>query len=335
LSCSGHERGAARAFIEFSARKSPQAQGSSFVTDRLDPQAKRFLDVLSLQGGPSVAELDLAARRAAFANLMRFTAPPAEIGDVEEIATTPPIRFYAPKQKSASALLFLHGGGLVAGNLATHDALCQTLTAASGCNLFAIDYRLAPEHPFPAALDDARGALKWIFEQSTHLGLKQIGIGGDSAGGTIAAVTAAEWNASEKPKLAFQFLLCPILDFAHATPSREAFASPILDQAILDHDIALYARGRSLDDPRLSPLRAATLANLPPTILHTAQCDPLRDEGAAYAARLREAGVDVHHTCHAGMPHLFYGLTSVVPAAREAVQQIGADLGGWLTRRSD
>ena len=303
------------------------------MTDRLDPQAKRVLDMLSLQGGPSVAALDIAARRAAFANLMRFTAPAAEIGDVEEIATTPPMRFYAPKRKSSSGLLFLHGGGLVAGSPATHDALCRVLTAASGCNLFAIDYRLAPEHPFPAGLDDARGALKWIFEQSTRLGLAQIGIGGDSAGGTLAAVTAAEWNASEEPKLAFQFLLCPILDFAHAAPSRVAFASPILDQATLDHDMALYTRAQiSLDDPRISPLRASTFANLPPTILHTAQCDPLRDEGTAYAARLREGGIEVHHTCHAGLPHLFYGLTSIVPAAREAVQHIGTELGEWLAR---
>jgi acetyl esterase len=200
--------------------------------------------------------------------------------------------------------------------------------------VIAVDYRLAPEHPFPAGVEDAHAALSWVFEQAPRLGFDRIGVGGDSAGGTLAASAAAEWNLSGQPKLAFQFLLCPILDFAGKTRSREVFASSVLDQATLDHDIGLYTQSRvPLDDPRVSPLRAAGFAELPPTLLHTAQCDPLRDEGAAYAARLRDAGVEVHHTCHAGMPHLFYGLTGVVPAAKDIVQQIGAELAGWLARR--
>lgn len=304
------------------------------MTDELDPHARRFIDMLSLRTSASVAGLDIAARRAAFATLMRFSAPGKEVGSIEDIAGPRPMRLYRPKTNSRSALLFIHGGGLVAGSLETHDALCRTFTAVSCCNLIAVDYRLAPEHPFPAALEDVLAALSWLFDEAPRLGVDHIGLGGDSAGGTLAAVAAAHWRA-RKPELAFLFLLCPILDFAGKRPSRAAFGSSILDQETLDHDITLYTQGRiAIEDSSISPLRAKSVAGLPPTFLHSAECDPLRDENADYAARLRDAGVDVHDTCHAGMPHLFYGLTSVIPAAKIRLQHIGAELRGWLKRRS-
>jgi acetyl esterase len=287
--------------------------------------------MLALKGG-SVATLDIEARRAAFANLLRFCAPGPQIAGVENIdAAERTIRLYRPATRSATAIVFLHGGGLVAGSLETHDALCRTLTAASGCNIFAVDYRLAPEHPFPAALEDTLSALEWVFRQERAYSLERIGVGGDSAGATLATAAAAEWQRQEKADLAFQLLLCPILDFMGETPSSHAFASPVLDQATLDHDSALYTAGRvGADDPRVSPLRATDFSGLPPTFLHTAQCDPLRDEGAAYAGKLRAAGVEVHRTCHAGMPHLFYALSDVIPAAKTAVEAIGAGLSAWL-----
>ncbi len=165
------------------------------------------------------------------------------------------------------------------------------MAAASGCNIFAIDYRLAPEHPFPAAFDDTLAALEWIFKQAPAYGFERIGLAGDSAGATLAAAVAVEWGTQKKPDLAFQLLLCPILDFAGETPSRHAFASPVLDQATLDHDIVLYTASRvGADDPRVSPLRATDFSGLPPTFLHTAQCDPLRDEGAAYAEQTTRGG---------------------------------------------
>jgi acetyl esterase len=194
------------------------------VTDFFDPHAKRFLDMLALKGG-SVATLDIEARRAAFANLLGFCAPGPQIASVEDIsAAERTIRLYRPAARSATAIVFLHGGGLVAGSLDTHDALCRTLTAASGCNIFAVDYRLAPEYPFPAALEDTLSALAWVFKQAPAYGIERIGIGGDSAGATLAAAVAAEWRRQKKPDLAFQLLLCPILDFAGETPSRGAFA---------------------------------------------------------------------------------------------------------------
>ena len=300
------------------------------MTDRLDPHAKRFLDMLALKGDEA-ARLGIAERRAAFANLMRFGAPGPEGVGIETRHASRPIRLYRPMAASATGVVFFHGGGLVAGSLDTHDSLCRMLAAASGCNIFSVDYRLAPEHPFPAALDDALGALGWAFEGAAEHGLDRIGIGGDSAGGTLAAVTAAQWRADELRPLAFQLLLCPILDFAAETASRRAFPSAILDQGTLDHDIALYTAGKvARDDPRISPIRAAQFSGLPPTFLHMAQCDPLRDEEAAYAEKLRAAGVELHETCHAGMPHLFYALSGVIPTARAAVMTVGAELADWL-----
>ncbi len=299
------------------------------MTDLLDPHAKRLIDMLALQGG-GAASLPIAERRAAFAGLMRLGGSGPHI-PVATVAGDPEIRIYWPESETGAALIFLHGGGLVAGSLETHDPLCRTLAAASGCAVFAVDYQLAPENPFPAALEDAEAALQWTFDNAQRYGISRIGIGGDSAGATLAAVTAAQWNAREARKLAFQLLLCPILDFAGQAPSRDAFQSPILDQPTLDHDAALYTAGRlPVSHPRVSPLRATEFAHLPPTFLHTAQCDPLRDEGAAYAEKVRAAGVDVHHTLHAGMPHLFYALGGVISYARKAVPEIGAELAAWL-----
>jgi acetyl esterase len=302
------------------------------VTDTFDPHAKRFLDMLALKSG-DVATLDVAARRAAFANLLRFCAVGPQIV-VEEIdAAGRSARLYRPDIRSSTAFVFIHGGGFVAGSLETHDALCRTLAAASRCSVLAVDYRLTPEHPFPAALEDGLNSLAWMFDKAPVLGFERIGIGGDSAGGTLAAAVAREWQTHTKQRLAFQLLLCPILDFAGETASRRAFGSPLLDQATLDHDIALYTAGQvSVGDPRVSPLRATDVSGLPPTFLHVAQCDPLRDEGAAYAGKLRTAGVEVHETCHAGMPHLFYALSGVIPAAKVAVASIGAELSAWLAR---
>ncbi len=288
--------------------------------------------MLALQGG-GAASLSITQRRAAFAGLMRFGGPGPHIHKVETAAASPAIRIYWPQSETDVALVFFHGGGLVAGGLDTHDALCRTLAAVSGCAIFAVDYRLAPENPFPAAIEDARTALQWTFDNADRYGIARVGIGGDSAGGTLAAVTASQWDGGAAQKLAFQLLLCPILDFSGQTASRQAFASPILDQATLDHDAALYTVGRvAAADPRVSPLRATEFAHLPPTFLHTAQCDPLCDEGAAYAEKLKAAGVDVHHTCHAAMPHLFYALGGVISYAKKAVPDIGAELAAWLAR---
>lgn len=218
----------------------------------------------------------------------------------------------------------------MAGSLDTHDGICRSLANASGARLVSVDYRLAPEARFPAALEDACAATRWTAAHAVELGIDpgRLGICGDSAGATLAAVACRAIQAEGSVKLTFQFLLCPILDYAAETASRRAFAAGyLLDRETLAHDLAHYL-GPCADpaDPRVSPLRAPTLEGLPPTCIHTAECDPLRDEGEFYARRIAEAGVQVKYRRHAGMIHMFYGLGTLIPGAAQAYNVIGADL---------
>jgi acetyl esterase/lipase len=219
---------------------------------------------------------------------------------------------------------------MVAGTVATHDGIARALANSSRCRVVSIDYRLAPEHPFPAALDDAVAAVARVAESAGEFGIdpRRLGVAGDSAGGTLAAAAAQALTRMGKPRLALQVLICPILDYGGSTPSKRELASGYLvDQSTLDHDLRYYLpAGTDPADPRISPLRAADLTGLPRTLIHTAECDPLRDEGRDYYDRLTRAGVEVSYTCHAGMIHLFYGLGGVIPYARSAFEQIGGEI---------
>jgi acetyl esterase/lipase len=214
--------------------------------------------------------------------------------------------------------------------VATHDWIARTLANSGACRVVSVDYRLAPEHPFPAALDDALAAVTHIAAHAVHFGIdgSRLGICGDSAGGTLAAATAQAVARIGSPRLALQVLICPILDYSRATPSRRDLASGyLIDQATLDHDLLHYAPpGADPADPRISPLRADDVAGLPLTLIHTAEFDPLRDEGRDYFERLRRAHSAVSYTCHPGMIHLFYGLGAVIPYARTAFEQIGGEI---------
>jgi acetyl esterase/lipase len=194
----------------------------------------------------------------------------------------------------------------------------------------AVGYRLAPEHPFPAAVTDAHAATLWVVENAASLGLERdrIGVAGDSAGGTLAAVACQMLAPSPGAALAFQLLICPIMDVVAQTESRSALANGyLLDKAMMDRDLAYYLpEGTNLADPRICPLRAPDLTGLPPTYIHTAEFDPLCDEGRAYAERLRLAGIRAEYTCHPGMIHLFYAMPGVIPYARSAMKLIGAQI---------
>lgn len=288
--------------------------------------------------GAVPASSGIGERRAALASLMRFAGPPVEVGAVRD-ASVPapggprPVRTYAPPGLGpgpAPGLVYFHGGGLVAGGLDTHDALCRTLCREAACRVVAVDYRLAPEHPFPAAVEDACAALAFVLVEAAAFGIDpaRVAIGGDSAGATLATVAAAASRTGPGARPKAQLLLCPVLDAGADTPSRRAFATGyLLDRTLMERDLADYLPGGGdLADPRLSPLRAPDVSDLPETLIHTAAFDPLRDEGAAYAGQLRAAGVAVRHTCHAGMVHHFYGLTGVVPRARAILADIGAEL---------
>jgi acetyl esterase len=303
----------------------------------LDPRARRLLDALSLgQARPA----GVAARRQAFRSLMRLADTGVQIAATEDrvLPGSLPIRLYTPPPQAVPGrlpgLVFLHGGGFVCGDLDTHDALCRTLCADTGCRVIAVDYRLAPEHPYPAAVQDAHAATLWVIEHAAALGLDpaRIAIAGESAGATLAAVVCQRVAKTHPGALALQLLLCPILDWAAGPASRwDAAESSLLNSEMIAQDLACYLPvGQDASDPQVSPLRAPSLGDQPPTHIHTAECDPLRDEGTAYADKLQLAGVEVRHTCHDGMVHLFYGLGRAIPAARAALGQIGAEIGAAL-----
>ena len=226
--------------------------------------------------------------------------------------------------------MYFHGGGLVAGSVETHDGIARALASAGACRVVSVDYRLAPEHRFPAALDDAWAAVTHIAAHAAEFGIhgSRLGICGDSAGGTLAAATAQAIAKAGGPRLALQVLICPILDYRRSTASRRELASGYLvDQSTLDHDLLYYAPpGTDPANPRISPLRAPDVTGLPRTLIHTAEFDPLRDEGLDYFERLTRAHSVVSYTCHPGMIHLFYGLGAVIPYARTAFEQIGGEI---------
>lgn len=309
----------------------------------LDARAKRFLDTLAAMNPPSALSLTVDERRSALQHLLSFSGPPEAVGGVED-RTLPgaegplTIRIYTPaagrSAETLPGLIYFHGGGLVAGSLDTHDPICRSLANASACRVLSVDYRLAPEHPFPAAVADGRAATTWIAAHALEWGVdpERLGICGDSAGATLAAVVCQAMAASQQVRLALQFLLCPIMDFAAESDSRRSFARGYLvDEATLQHDLKHYlGAGADRADPRISPLRAADLRALPPTAIHTAEFDPLRDEGQAYAERLQAAGVRTIYRCHPGMIHLFYGMGGIIPYAGAAFEQMGADIRGLL-----
>lgn len=305
----------------------------------LDPHAKRLLDMLALGADPDAPPPDAAARRRGFKALMGMRPLPVPVGavvdDVIDGGAVPaiPVRCYTPLgvgKEWLPGLVFFHGGGLVAGDLDTHDALCRTLAGEGRCRVIAVGYRLAPEHPFPAAVEDAAAAVLAVAEDAARWAIDpaRLAVGGDSAGGTLAVLAATAARDTGRPALRFQLLLCPVLDIAGRSPSRLRFGQGfMLDEAVLTRDLADYLPASiGAEDPRVSPLRAADLGGLPPTLLHTAEFDPLRDEGEAYAERLTAAGVPVRQTCHPGMIHHFVGLTGVLPYAGEALRAIGAEM---------
>jgi acetyl esterase/lipase len=305
----------------------------------LDPRVKRFLDALAAGNPPNALDTTVEKRRLGLAELMKLAGPETPVGRVEDRTLPGPagplgVRIYTPlgaKPDLLPGLIYFHGGGLVAGTVATHDPIGRALANSGACRVVSVEYRLAPEHRFPAALDDALAAVRHIGAHAAEFGIdgKRLGICGDSAGGTLAAATAQTVARIGSPRLALQLLICPILDYSRSTDSKRDLASGYLvDQATLDHDLLHYAPPGTADpaNPRISPLRAEDVAGLPRTLIHTAEFDPLRDEGRDYFERLARAHTEVSYTCHPGMIHLFYGLGAVIPYARTAFEQIGGEI---------
>ena len=305
----------------------------------LDPRVKRFLDALAAGNPRNALDTTVEERRRGLAELMKLGGPERAVARIEDRTLPGPggpplgVRIYTPldaRSDRLPGLIYFHGGGLVAGSVATHDSIGRALADSGACRVVSVDYRLAPEHPFPAALDDALAAVSYIGANAAEFGIDgmRLGICGDSAGGTLAAATAQAVARIGAPRLVLQLLICPILDYSRSTDSRRDLASGYLvDQATLDHDLLHYAPpGTDPANPRISPLRADDVAGLPRTLVHTAEFDPLRDEGRDYVERLARAHAEVSYTCHPGMIHLFYGLGAVIPYARTAFEQIGGEI---------
>ena len=293
----------------------------------LDPRARRFLDLIAAGAKRRDGAPTLETLRAATDGLASFAAPPPPVERRDDViaAGRVAVRLYAPPGSGDAqlpALLYFHGGGWISGGIASHDAICATLSALGLCRVIAVDYRLAPEHRFPAALDDGQAALKAIAAQPRRYGVdpRRLGIAGDSAGANLAVVLAREASAP----LALQLLLCPVLSPLGRTPSRAALAAGwLIEEATMAAYWGFYrVADLSPDDPRVAPLNGVDFAKLPSALVHVAEFDPLRDEGEAYVAALARAGVRAELTVHAGLIHHFYGLGGVVPAAQAAFEGV-------------
>lgn len=241
-----------------------------------------------------------------------------------------PARIYTPKtlRKTnglAPCLVFYHGGGWVIGDLDSHDVVCRKLAHEGELIVISIDYRLAPEHKFPAAADDAITAVKWVASNARDLGIdaSQILVGGDSAGGNLAAVVALAARDGDGPKLAGQVLIYPATDFAMTHPSHsEPETSILLTHSVIKWFCNHYLGDADIDNWRASPARAKTLAGLPPAYVLTAGADPLRDEGDEYAERLKAAGVPVAYKHFPGQFHGFFTMGKLLPQANVAASEI-------------
>lgn len=244
-----------------------------------------------------------------------------------------PARLYRPAAGTLPLLLYFHGGGWVVGSVAISDNFCRALANRSGCAVLSVDYRLAPEHRYPAAADDAQRATEWAAAHATQLGIdaSRLAVGGSSAGGNLAAVVTL--RARERgPAIRAQLLHVPVVDHDLTTASYRAYATGHgLTEAAMRWFWGHYLPDeRRRDEPDASPLRAKDLNGLPPALLVAAECDPLRDEGRAYAARLRSAGVNVRTLEYPGMVHSFMSWASALPQARRAFDEVGAALRALL-----
>lgn len=306
----------------------------------LDAQVAWMLDTVRAASHPALESLSPEAARAQYAKLMRLLdAKPMPLARIEDSVLPGPsgdlgFRLYRPNgPERAPALLFLHGGGGVFGSVETHDSLCRLLAAKARAAVISLDYRRAPEHKFPAAVDDAFAAFRWLAASADALGIDaaRIAVGGDGAGGGLAAAMCHMARDAGGAAPALQFLFYPFVDRLQKSESRRAFASGYLvTDALIDWLTELYVAPDRRGDPRASPLLAADVAGLPPALVVTAGFDPLRDEGRAYADRLRQGGIAVIDRHYPGMVHGFFNMSAVLDEAKWAIDEAATFLFGAL-----
>lgn len=323
---------------------SPLLSKSAEAASTPDAQMKAVLDELaafnappSEQLSPENARNNPTAADAVMGVLAKQGKPAVEmVGDVSHQLIPGPggdllARLYLPQGSGPfPVLVYFHGGGWVIANLDTYDASCRALTKAANCMVVSVAYRQAPEHKFPAAAEDAYAATQWVMANAAQLkgDPRRVAVGGESAGGNLAAVTCLMARDRRGKMPVHQMLIYPVTNYAFDTPSYQenANAKP-LNKAMMQWFWGHYLKNESDgNNPYASPLKAESLRGLPPATVVTADIDPLRDEGQAYAQRLREANVAVRATNYAKVTHEFFGMGAVVNKARQAVQAAATGL---------
>ena len=301
----------------------------------LDPQARLMIERLQALNLPPVSKMTPSEARESVRQ--RSAALPRE--DVASVRDhrvpvtggTILVRVYTPRGSAPlPALVYFHGGGWVTGDVETHEGICRTLANAAGCVVASVDYRCAPEFAYPTAAEDCFAATRWVVDSARALGVdaRRLAVCGDSAGGNLAAAVALMARDRGGPKLALQVLVYPITDCDFERPSYGENAEGYLLTA---ESMRFYwdqyvPNPADRTQPYVSPIRAASLAGLPPALVITAEYDPLRDEGEAYAEKLADAGVPVTQSRYPGMIHAFFRFTNVMDAARAAVAEVVAAL---------
>ena len=296
------------------------------------PEVQSILDFIAAAEGPPREEIDPAELRQSYAALSLVESRPEMASVTDRVVSGPggdiPVRVYVPTDEPGPrpVLVYFHGGGWVIGSVDTHDGTVRAVADGSGVTVVSVDYRLAPEHPFPAAIDDCLAAVRWVVQHADELDVDpgRLALGGDSAGGNLAAIAARELNMSGDASVRFQLLVYPVTDGTMAHPSIDENAEGyFLTKATMTWFWQQYVGDGDRTGPRVSPLHASddALAAAPPTLVITAEYDPLRDEGEAYAARLAAAGVDATATRYDGMIHGFFSLRDLIPEGKAAVDQ--------------
>ena len=296
----------------------------------VNPQAREILDGRAAAGVPPTWEQTPSQVREGFEPVREMIGPGPEVASVREIeipgqAGGIHARVYEPAADPPGTVVYFHGGGWVLGSVDDWDAVTRALAVASGCRLVSVDYRLAPEHRFPAAVDDAFDALAWVG--SSLAGGLPLVVAGDSAGGNLAAVAALRAQDAAGPALALQVLVYPVTDHDVDRPSYRSYDGRefIVNRGDMVWFWDLYAPDHAArSNPYASPLRATDLSGLPPAYMVTAEHDPLRDEGFAYADRLRAARVPVEHRHYGSQIHGFFTMVNVLDDADKAVAETGS-----------
>lgn len=314
----------------------------------LDPQAKALLELMVAKGVPPTHMLAPQVARQFYVERRQATqAEPRAVAQVQALQAPGAggpiaLRLYRPAglPDAAPVLVYFHGGGWTIGDLDTHDVLCRDLADEGRCAVVSVDYRLGPEHRFPAAVDDALAATRWVMAQAQAWGLdaRRVAVGGDSAGGNLAAVVALAWRDAQEPvPLHFQLLIYPATDMRAVAPSHTTNGQGYL----LTADTIAYFRSQYLgpaqySDWRASPLLHDDLSGLPPALVLTAGFDPLRDEGRQYADALSASGTVSQYVCFERQIHGFITMGRVIDEANTAVGLCATALRrAWVRRPAD